>query len=560
MLALLKKNWINFLNLFVFVTTSLYFVLIGALEHYAFRSHAYDFGLHNQQIYQLSRFRLTPANTIHQIPNLFWDHQHFAQLILAPFFWIGNGFNGLTLVVLAPLILIFFPSLIFWLIFRDLNKVFSFWKHTPVWILAFTSLVLAFDPQTQMAVVFFFHERYLINLFLPLSLWFLVRALIKDQETVTLQVKITNNLAKTFSREKIKQTFQLINWNYFWAIFWAIFWLMTKEDQWIFILVFFAQIVFWLFLTQKFILKKVFLKSNFYSFLVILALVISFYNGIFLPTYLQGNQVNNNIESYKTFVNSTKQLPQDRDLESFITSNDLRNGNQVKLYKANLSSQLFGTLVFPLDTVGNSLQRNLSSKAFLKSMSFQYGSDLSLYTLIGIFSLYLLFKYLEKTDKIKILTKFNSKLQKIGLQLSSTLLLLGLSCSTIGLILVEKRGFATPIFHLNTHLQRASQVENERNDFYNIIKNIEPDASVVTSGFYSSHLASRDKIINYPPNEMEAVKTQKNRKMENLDEYTYWLIPKSDGAFKDKLVILKNNSKYTIVAENNSQILFKKNQ
>ncbi|MBD3238588.1 MAG: DUF2079 domain-containing protein [Candidatus Moranbacteria bacterium] len=102
------KKWL--IHHHKFVICSLIFIiiycLISLINHYNFRTNAFDLGIFNQTVYHYAHGQIKP-NTIRGVDNLLGDHFEFMLIFISPLYWI---FKSYTLLVFQ-ILMFFFGSL-----------------------------------------------------------------------------------------------------------------------------------------------------------------------------------------------------------------------------------------------------------------------------------------------------------------------------------------------------------------------------------------------------------------------------------------------------------------
>ncbi len=500
-----------YIALSISILLSLFYGILSLLRHFGFESHAYDFGIFDQAIFMLSKFQL-PASTVRQFGNLFFDHQHFAIAILAPLYFLGDGFRGVALSLFTPFLLITFPSLILYRTILGVAKIFKInFVCKPYWLIILSSFFLAIHPFTQSAIAFFFHEKYLMPVFFSLALMFFVLYL-----------------------EKRKVRY------WFLGMISLALWLMIKEDQWIFILAFAMTILFWLlFLIKK---KVIVLNKLAIAFCLVAVVISSFYGLFFLPRFQSlgaNNQYNREFEeSSLAFFTFIKNGNASEFFEKIHWNEDVKK----YMYQNFLVFDLGGVAVFPLNTLGNYAERIFAKTHSYRNPIFHHGVDVPIYTISGALLIYIwLLK--TKNSKALVFVAFFAMSSFLGFESI-------LGWNNVYYFALESKSVVS----------NYKNTKTERLEFYSISEKIPKDASVVTSEYYLPHLSAREDIASWPD-------------LANLDEgargkidftsFEYWLLPKRRlrGAeninFGEKIMKLKN-SDYGVVAENDFQILLRK--
>ncbi len=507
-------------NLFFSISLSLIYSLLTLLSHHSFKTHVYDFGIFDQAIFMLSRFRI-PASTTRQFTNLFYDHQHFSLITLTPLYWLNKGFNGNLLIFLTPFLLITFPSIILHRAFYQISKfkinlAQNLEEQKFYWIIGLTSFLLWQHPFTQSAVAFFFHEKYLFPLFFSSLVYFIIKFIIKPK-LIYLYLTVLFNLL----------------------------WLATKEYQWIFAFVFWLQLAVLFYIAIKFswwkktqeVIKKyiILLSSN--------SLLSLLYGVFFLRWFTSQNQYANDYSNiYSPTISAIKNFLQTGNFLQLIENLQLFQDVNKYLYQNFLVYDLIGFFALPLNIAGNYAQRALASGYSFKNPIFHYGVDVPIYTVVGVLViyLYLLFKQKNKLALGYIVFTF-------FIYIFGFMSLLGWN----------------RVFYLYPKspniIREYIQSSSERKNFWIIVKKIPPEASLVSSPNYATHLTARTKVANYPvlhdfPDDYPG----KN----HLETFEYWLLPKhlegdKGQLYRDKIDELKTNN-YSTIEENSYQILLKK--
>lgn len=490
---------------------SAFYVVLMLLRHWSFETHAYDFGIFDQALFMISRTGI-PESTVRQFTNLFFDHQHFSLYLLAPLYWIGKGFSGTTLIILTPFLLITFPALILYRSAIALGRAFKLEAfEKPYWVIGLASFLLWLHPFTQSSAAFFFHEKYLIPIFFGLTLLFVLLGF-----------------------EKKKNAF-------FWlALLPSIAWTMTKEDQWIFVLVFWVQILFWGWLLWKPKAKNLKPKTSFclqtinYKLLVIITLtgiVISLAYGLWFLDYFKSHGPSNiqYSEEYNHLIEPLKSGNASQVLE------ELQWNEHVKLYAYQnfLLFDLPGIAPFPLNILGNYAERLLAKTQAYRNPIFHHGAEVPVYAVTGIFLTYLWFRRKDSNKANRFL----------ALVIVSFTLGFG---SVLGW-----NDFYYITFESGKTIRALNQTSEERKAFSEIRKCIPDDASLVTSAEYVPHLSAREKVVAWP-NLLKLKKGTPGRT--DYSNFDYWLLPKI-GKFNRRIGALRGFGE--TVCENEHQILIK---
>ena len=460
---------------------SLFYGILSVMMHGSFESSTFDYGLHDQNFFYLSNGIFPPANTIHQFSNLWVDHQHFTQLILAPLFWFGSGFNGYMMMLVTPFILIALPAVFITCALRNLFLTYlhGFWQRFYHLSVIPISLLLFIHPYTQAALKFFFHEKYLANLFAPLTLLFL---------TYWLRLKKTYWLALSLLA--------------------TLLWIGVKEDQWLYVIFLWLQVGFWLFLSTRPKITQT-LKTYAQATGGVIATCL-FHWFAFIPFVRSTNPDVKTIhdKAFKKTTDALKDLFRNWDFVEFFKVMDFFGQWQLHLYQNFFSFDLVGFFFLPFNTSINYAIRLAAGNRNYRLPVFQYGSEVPMYSALGVaFIFFLLF--------------FHKQAIWAGRYIFFALFIYILGFSSL-------LGFS----HLRTYyliadagnIHRIYQETNaERQNFEKIIKNIPDGASLVTQKNYVPHLSQRLEISPYPKARRVSYDASGNV---DLDTYDYWLLPK----------------------------------
>lgn len=157
-LILIKK----FLPYGLFVFAIILFSSFSFLNHYTFKSAAWDFGDYDQAVWKISHFQ-TPLNTIIGVNNL-GDHFELPLVYLSPLYWIWSSPYILLLVQALALALAIFP-----LFSLALERL----KSNIAAVLMVGAYIFFFGIQS--ALRFDFHPLVLATPFLAWALYFLFK-------------------------------------------------------------------------------------------------------------------------------------------------------------------------------------------------------------------------------------------------------------------------------------------------------------------------------------------------------------------------------------------------
>ncbi|MFC7666757.1 DUF2079 domain-containing protein [Hymenobacter humi] len=87
----------------VLVVFGVAFGLLALVNHYLFRTFAYDLGIYNQALWDYAHLRPN-VNSVMRYNNLFGDHFTLLQPLYAPLYWVFGSYT--LLVVQIGLILV----------------------------------------------------------------------------------------------------------------------------------------------------------------------------------------------------------------------------------------------------------------------------------------------------------------------------------------------------------------------------------------------------------------------------------------------------------------------
>jgi uncharacterized membrane protein len=488
-----SPGFILLVNILISFVLSSYYALLLYLKHGSFGSSVFDFGIFDQAIYTISTGNVT--STTRQFTNIFFDHQHFSISILSPLYLFGKGFQGYLLNIITPFLLIFIPSLLLYLTANNLTMLIHKKKQKLYWLIGFTSLLLWLHPYTQSAVLFQFHEKYLMPSVFSALLLATSKYLLYPRKDNFLLVLIP-----------------------------IILWLGIKEDQWLFIFVFGIQFM----LLTKLLLKKVYIRLS--SAMLILpilyALFLLWFNSQAKNVY--GGLYSNLSTTLKSFFTNGN-------LIELIQNLNLNEGVNIYLFQKLFTFDMLGVVFLPLSILGNYAERVLADSYAIKNPVFHYGVDVPIYSAVSILLLVIMSNH-----------RFKSKFSPAAIVVCIYIFSFG---SVLGWNNIY---YAIPT--LPTYLNSYNLQTQEREGFYEIISRIPDNESIVASDGYATHLTARGKIAQWPePIVLPNGAAGKN----DLYSYNYWLLRKSIP-LTDEMTNNLLNKNYTIVSENQHSILLKK--
>ena len=520
-------------NILIALILTSYFVFVKYLNHLSFQTAGFDFGIFDQNFFVQSRLIFPPANSVRTIENLWIDHQHFTQILLAPLYWFGNGFNGLVMVMLSPVLMILVPAILIYLSAQNLFKYFKLEHKTCFWLIGLISILLAIHPYTQASIEFYYHEQYLFGLFFPLSVYFLTKYLV-----TRLRIDLV------------------------WLVFSYIAWLGVKEDQWLYILTFIIQSSLWIFILEKLDKTKATEIWNKFKPLWIINILSVIGCGVYWKAIQAWLKVvspswGGYISNYDYFIKINKELIETQDLSNYW--NDLtmvREDTATYMYQHFLHFDLLGALWLPVDILVNYSVRLFSSNGFLRHPWFHYGSQTPALAISGIIFTYII---LVKS------TKFSRYANKylafcLGSYILGYMAVIGWS-SNIDI----NRPNNYSLYSIPRAFISYKKTANERKSFNQIKNEIKPDFKIRTSSSYIPQLSARTNIASLIS--LDKATAEENIELINNDKYSYWLIPKkTESTLINKINELKNqqineNKKNNIITikETDEQILFKVN-
>ena len=160
-----KLKMINFLKrnkylIIILLFFGVIYSLFSLLNHYNFRTNAYDLGIFNQEIYHYANFSFK-ENTVREVPLLLGDHFEVMLLLFAPFYWI---FKSYTLLILQ-IIFILFGGLGVYLFIKKTSKSKK--------IALFSILIFFLHFGIFDAVSFDYHNDVLALMLIPWLLFFI---------------------------------------------------------------------------------------------------------------------------------------------------------------------------------------------------------------------------------------------------------------------------------------------------------------------------------------------------------------------------------------------------
>ncbi|MBN2812679.1 MAG: DUF2079 domain-containing protein [Bacteroidales bacterium] len=132
-----KKEKIIIWGLVVLV--AFVYTLQVALNHYFFRTYAFDYGFYNQAFWDFAHLRIN-SNTVFEPPlyNYFQVHPSFTLLLLSPLYWLFNGiFGTYSLLIIQNIFIVAGGYCVFLLIKRKTNDfwiaVLAFLHYNLIW-------------------------------------------------------------------------------------------------------------------------------------------------------------------------------------------------------------------------------------------------------------------------------------------------------------------------------------------------------------------------------------------------------------------------------------------
>jgi uncharacterized membrane protein len=474
------------INLVFSVGLSLYYGLLMHLHHWSFQSSSIDYSIFDQVLFYLSRFNI-PYSTIRGFENIFFDHQHFSILLISPIYWLDRGMNGTLLIWLTPFLLITIPSVLSYFLLRLFaKKIENIKPFASPWFIAFSSFLLWIHPYTISAVSYYFHEIYLVGMFmlahLIISLYYFI----------------------------FKRSYVLSGVSFF-----SLLWLMTKEDQIGFFVVYLLQILIWM------SILKIGDKRTYKLYFSVNG-IIAFLYGLFLFWFSQGTSPQyrimyigsrNYIEHF--FLNHQNPFQLIRNLRLFDMYSDF-------MYQISIGFDIWSFLVFPGSILLNFTKRVLTLSPTYKNVDFQYGADLPVITLVGLIVLSVFLHRWGRGILVKKIFIFNIILVLLGY------------AALMGRL---SYNFYRP-FQINNYYSQFKETSMERENFLEITNDLPVDSSVVVAERYATKLSAREKILVWPrsiPGSMH------DEILNDYHSYDYWLLPKA--SYSVYLITYSKNSK-----------------
>ncbi len=95
-----KENHVNnkrkILFLIIFLTLSILHLLIPILNHYFFRTYAYDYGVYNFAFYDYAHLQISACPVYHNLYTVSFLQDHFSLtlMVLSPLYWLFQGVLG----------------------------------------------------------------------------------------------------------------------------------------------------------------------------------------------------------------------------------------------------------------------------------------------------------------------------------------------------------------------------------------------------------------------------------------------------------------------------------
>lgn len=118
---------------------------VAITRHNIFASHAFDLGIFDQAVWNLSKFQ-APASTIRGFTNIFGDHFHPIIILAVPLYWLISDVRVLLVLQVALFVLAALP--IYWIAYKRFGKFVAL-----LWVCAY---LLFWGVQST--VLYDFHE------------------------------------------------------------------------------------------------------------------------------------------------------------------------------------------------------------------------------------------------------------------------------------------------------------------------------------------------------------------------------------------------------------------
>ena len=197
--------------LVIFLVAAVVFALISFVDHYNFRSYAFDLGLFNNAIYDFAHFRSN------DVTMLYPDHYTFLQthfslfpILVSPLYWI---FGSYTLLVFQLFSVLFGG----WGVYRFIGE---FTQNFTIRILGLLHFFTAWGIFSALA--FDYHDNVVGAMFVPWIFYyfkkgqrlkviiFMILLLISKENLALWAIFIFAGLAIIYRKEKIKRNLALI--------------------------------------------------------------------------------------------------------------------------------------------------------------------------------------------------------------------------------------------------------------------------------------------------------------------------------------------------------------
>lgn len=492
------RRW-KYAIIFVLLLT-VYSSVLAIARHQSFLSTAFDFAIFDQALFQFSRFT-PPVSTVRQFTNLFLDHQHFSIILLAPLYWVFRGMHGIVLAGLSPILLIAVPSIMLALAVKELTQ------KNASWVLVFSALFLFVHPFTQAAVRFYFHEKFLVPTLISITLYALARyARRRDYLSLMMATLIT------------------------------VLWMLSKEDQWIFVLSAGAQLIVHVYLwsSDRSLRRSMSVWVAGMSMLSIAyAVILRVFADRLNPMY-SGMYTN----AKRAFI---EVLPTGN-ISAFFDTLQIGTDAHLYVYQHLFGIDSIGFFGAPINIMGEYAERIFNSSPSIHSPFYHYGVAVPFYDVIGVIVL------------VFLLQRYRQALARYVLSFAVLVVCFGLLMVSgwNGLYYLHTIPQAVVRDALSTHERRVA--------FWDGVSSIPADASVVAAEGYAPHLSARQQSIRWPDEVNWPAGTPGK-----IDMYTYeyWVLPpraflKHDTTDYATQIEFLTTQGYRIVERNEFVVILKK--
>ncbi len=465
---------------------SLFLIGLMLLRQAVFRVPAIDFGIFDQALFHLSQFHL-PASSIREYGNLFADHQHFSLIFLAPFYWIGRGFHGQTLLPLTPILLVTLPSIILYRTARAFQALLKLPNPAkPYWVASVAAILLFLHPFTQAAMGFPFHEKYLFPLFFSLLLWWVVRYAVQPRW-----------------------------WYVVGSVIALAGWVAAKEDQWLFAFVFLVTALMWCWKWKP--LHEYWPRVKW--FLAILAVLALAYGTVILPSLpIPRNPQYTSL--YQPAIDGVRNFARTANPRELINALHLNEDASKYMLQHLMTFDVAGAVIFPANTFGDYAERLAAGPTPLRNPIFQYGVGVPVVS-VTAFLLFAFAMYRRKPHRGAYWVTFGVIVWLVAFP------------AALGW---NELPFLSPA-GIGGLVNAYRKEQPARADFAKVSALIPADASLVASGNFLSHLSARDHAAFFPTPDFPK---DNLLTLNPIDTYDYWLLDTRDSQAAAQVSTLEN--------------------